>query len=111
MMLVAGIAGLFLLDPPWNVLAVSVAAVIEVGEIYFWIRFLRRYRVQTGVEGMIGERGEVIAAFGDGEGRVRAHGEIWAAHCRAEVAMGERVRIVAVDGLTLEVEPETEKGP
>jgi membrane-bound serine protease (ClpP class) len=110
-MLAAGIAGLLLLDSPWNVLAVATAAVIEVGEIYFWIRFLRRYRVQTGVEGMIGERGEVIATLGGGLGRVRAHGEIWSARAREDVAVGERVRIVAVDGLTLEVEPETEKGP
>ena len=39
---------------------------IEVGEVFFWIRFLRRYRVTTGAEGMIGERAEVI-----GPGRVR----------------------------------------
>ena len=62
MLLIAGLAGLFLLPSPWNVLAVSAAALVEVAEVWFWLRFLRRYRVRTGAEGMIGERGEVIAA-------------------------------------------------
>ena len=113
-MLLAGLAGLFLLPEPWNVLAVCVAAVVEVAEVAFWLRFLRRYRVQTGVEGMIGERGEVIEAVGAGRGRVAVYGEIWAARSDAPTrAPGERVRVAAVDGLTLEVEadPGTEKGP
>lgn len=75
------------------------AAIIEVGEIYLWIRFLRRYRVTTGAEGMIGETGEVI-----GPGRVRVRGEIWRA--RTSGAVGDRVTVTAVDGLTLEVESE-----
>ncbi len=82
-MLLAGLAGLFLLPEPWNVVAVCAAAVIEVAEVAFWIRFLRRYRVRTGAEGMIGERGEVIEAVGAGGGRVRVYGEIWAARSGA----------------------------
>ena len=77
-MLLAGLAGLFLLPTPWNVVAVCVAAMIEVAEVGFWMRFLRRYRVRTGAEGMIGERAEVIEAVTDGGGRVRVYGEIWA---------------------------------
>ena len=42
--------------------------------MFFWIRFLRRYRVTTGAEGMIGEAAQVI-----GPGRVRLRGEIWSA--------------------------------
>ena len=37
-----------------------MAALIEVAEVAFWLRFLRRYRVQTGAEGMLGERAEMI---------------------------------------------------
>jgi membrane-bound ClpP family serine protease len=36
---------------------------------------------------------------------VRAHGELWNAISTAPVARGARVRICAVDGLTLKVEP------
>jgi membrane protein implicated in regulation of membrane protease activity len=112
-MLLAGLAGLFLLPAPWNVVAVSAAALVEVAEVAFWLRFLRRYRVTTGAEGMIGERGEVIEATGADTGRVRVYGEIWAARSRARLAPSARVRVTAVKGLTLEVEadPPTEKGP
>ena len=34
--------------------AVVVAALIEVGEVMLWLRFLRRYRVSTGAEGLVG---------------------------------------------------------
>lgn len=107
MILVLAIAGLFFLPDPWRIVAVVVAAMIEVGEVFLWIRFLRRYRVTTGVEGMVGERGEVI----DPSGRVRVHGEIWTARHTAAVERGDRVRVSAVDGLTLEVEPEQPAAP
>ena len=116
MLLLAGLAGLFFLPEPWNVIVVAVAAVIEAGEVWFWIRFLRRYRVSTGAEGMVGQRGEAIDGFGPAAtGRVRVYGEIWAARSRAPLEPGGRVRVLGVEGLTLEIEPEappgTEKGP
>ncbi len=99
MLLVLGIVGLFVLPEPWNVVVVCVAALIEVAEVFFWIKFLRRYRVTTGAEGMVGERAEVI-----GPDRVRVRGEIW--QSRGPATGGETVRVAAVDGLTLVVEPE-----
>ena len=110
MLLLAGLAGFFLLDFPWNVVVVCVAALVEVGEVAFWIRLQRRWRVSTGAEGMLGAPGEAIEAFNAGAGRVRVYGEIWTARSAASLEAGARVRVAAVDGLTLEVEP-TEKGP
>jgi membrane-bound serine protease (ClpP class) len=107
MLLTAGIVGLFVLPTPWNVLAVTGAAVGEVLELVFWLRFLRRYRIQTGIEGMVGERGEVIERFSGGAGRVRVHGEIWTARSEAALEPGQRIRVSGVDGLTLEVGPES----
>jgi membrane-bound serine protease (ClpP class) len=104
--LIAGLAGLFLLPEPWNVVAVCTAALVEVAEVGFWLRFLRRYRVSTGAEGMIGGRGEVIEAVSAEGGRVRVYGEIWAARSDAVLGPGERVRIAGVEGLTLRVEPD-----
>jgi membrane-bound serine protease (ClpP class) len=101
MLLLLGIIGLFVLPEPWNVVVVCVAALIEVGEVFFWIKFLRRYRVQTGAEGLVGKRGQVI-----GPGRVRVHGEIWNASGEVPLETGAQVRVAAVDGLTLRVEPE-----
>lgn len=99
MLLVLALAGLFVLPEPWNVIVVVLAALIEVLEVFFWIRFIRRYRVRTGVEAMIGEPAEVI-----GPGRVRFHGAIWKA--RGPTTRGETVRVTGIDGLTLEVEPD-----
>lgn len=105
MILALAIGGLFVLPDPWRVVILMIAAMIEVGEVFVWIRFLRRYRVTTGAEGMVGKRAEVIEAL-DPDGRVRVHGEIWTARSGAPVGAGEPVRIARVDGLTLVVEPE-----
>ncbi len=109
MILAAAIVGLFVLPDPWRIVFLVCAALIEVGEVFFWIRFLRRYRVTTGVEGLIGERAEVIARL-DPDGRVRLRGEIWNARGRAGIDRGATVRVAAVEGLTLVVEPLVEPG-
>jgi membrane-bound serine protease (ClpP class) len=98
----------FVLPPGWGIAAVALGIVIEVSEVGFWIRFLRRYRVRTGVEGLIGSTGEVIETC-DPRGRVRLRGEIWHARCASRAEVGERVTVTGVDGLTLEVE--TSEGP
>jgi membrane-bound serine protease (ClpP class) len=104
-LLIAAFVSLFFLPEPWGYVAVGVAAVVEVGEIYLWIRFLRRYRVTTGAEGLVGERAEVVEACTP-LGRVRVRGELWAARAEPPAIVGQRTRITGVDGLTLEVEPE-----
>jgi membrane-bound serine protease (ClpP class) len=105
MFLVGMIAlALFILPPGWGIAAVALGIVVEVAEVGFWIRFLRRYRVTTGAEGLIGARAEVIEACRP-TGRVRLRGEIWRARCSSGAEVGERVTVSDVDGLTLEVEP------
>ena len=108
MLLVAAIVGLFFLPTPLSYIAVAVAAMVEVGEVFLWRRFLGRYRVTTGAEGLVGERAEVIEACAPA-GRVRVRGEIWKARCETTAERGARVRVAAVDGLTLVVEPEAGK--
>ena len=105
MLLALAIAGLFVLPDPWRVIVVVVAALIEVLEVWFWIRFLRRYRVTTGAEGLVGERAEVVERLAP-TGRVRLRGELWAARSPSPAIPGQQVRITSVDGLTLEVEPD-----
>jgi membrane-bound serine protease (ClpP class) len=110
MLLVGAIAlALFVLPPGWGLAVVTLGIVIEVVEVGFWIRFLRRYRVTTGAEGLIGAKAEVIEAC-DPSGRVRFRGEIWHARCPAGASVGEAVTVIGVDGLTLEVE-RNGKGP
>ncbi len=105
MLLIGAIAlALLVLPPGWGLALVAVAALIEVAEVGFWIRFLRRYRIATGVEALVGSSAEVIEAC-DPRGRVRFRGEIWHAECASRVEVGARVTITGVHGLTLEVEP------
>jgi membrane protein implicated in regulation of membrane protease activity len=101
-LLALAIVGLFVIPAPWGVIAVFVAAVIEVGEVFFWIRFLRRYPVTTGAEGLVGERGVVIVRCAP-LGRVRLRGEIWNARSGEPIELGEEIRVEAVDALTLVV--------
>lgn len=105
MALVLGFIAFIVLDSPLGVAAVVAGAVIEMGELYLWTRYLRRFRVQTGIEGLIGMRGEVLEPCVP-EGRARVRGELWRVRCREGSAEpGEEVVVTAVEGLTLEVEP------
>ena len=97
----------FLLPPGWAIAAVTLGIVVEVAEVAFWIRFLRRYRIATGKEALIGASAQVIEAC-DPRGRVRFRGEIWHAECGSRAAVGDRVRVTGVHGLTLRVERESE---
>ena len=63
----------------------------------------RRARSATGKESMIGGRAEVIDDF-EGEGRVRAFGEVWQARGEEPLEKGDRVEIVGVDGVWVLVE-------
>ena len=65
----------------------------------------RTRRPMTGESGLIGETGVVKTPLTP-TGRIQVHGELWFARCRTPLTVGQRVRVTAVDGLTLEVEPE-----
>ncbi len=105
MFLIVMIALAVLVLPPWaGLVAVCVGVIVEVVEVGFWMRFLRRYRVRTGAEGLIGERAVVVERC-DPRGRVRLRGEIWHARCEAGAEPGQEVTVARVSGLTLDVEP------
>ncbi len=65
----------------------------------------RRRKIVSGVEGMIGGSALVLDDF-QGEGLVRAFGEIWRAQSETPLLKHTKVRIIRVDGLILAVEPE-----
>jgi len=59
----------------------------------------------TGSEGMLGELGRARDPLEPGvPAYVDIHGEMWRAVSRAPIAAGQRVRVTAVEGLTLVVE-------
>lgn len=57
----------------------------------------------TGKEGMIGKVGIALETFIDA-GKISVNGEIWQAESDFEIQKGEKVKIVELTGLTLEVE-------
>ena len=57
---------------------------------------------------MIGSAGEALESFKT-DGRVRVHAESWNARTQTPLRRGQRVKVTAIDGLTLVVEPETPK--
>ena len=76
-------------------------AVLALSAAIYWYAILAMRRpVQTGAEGMVGEIGEVIESRGANL-FVRARSEIWHAESAAPLREGDRVRVVAVQQLTL----------
>jgi membrane-bound serine protease (ClpP class) len=83
-----------------------VGSLLLLAIVSFAVR-ARRRPVVAGSEGLLAERAEAVESF-EGRGLVRVHGELWNATSRAPVRAGQRLRIVRRDGLTLEVEPDSE---
>jgi membrane-bound serine protease (ClpP class) len=111
--LIAG--GLFLFDPDNGGPEVSPALVIVVGVVLGGLMVVagqkvlaaRRRPVRTGEEELIGSVGQVRAAL-DPIGQVFVAGALWRARVadpEDPVEAGYRVRIEAIDGLTLSVSP------
>jgi membrane-bound serine protease (ClpP class) len=95
----------FVVPHPWGLVLVSAAAVVELAESWFWIRFSRRWRIRVGAETLIGLTALVVSECRP-LGQVRVHGELWRASCAVGAGVGETVRVVGRDGLTLLVAPE-----
>jgi membrane-bound serine protease (ClpP class) len=104
---------LFLVDGPIPEMRVhlftALIVSVPIGLITVFLMTLvlraRRNRVVTGREGMIGEIGVARTQL-EPTGKVFVHGELWNAVARTTVPPGARVRVSAVDGLQLIVEPE-----
>jgi membrane protein implicated in regulation of membrane protease activity len=94
---------LIFLPSPWNLVGALVSLILFVLEVGYWQRRMRAHKVQTGVENLVGATGEVTTTLSP-RGQIRVHGELWEARSATPVEPGARVRVVAVDGLTLEVE-------
>jgi membrane protein implicated in regulation of membrane protease activity len=104
MFLVLALLLLIFVPSPWNVGAAIASLVLFVVEVAYWQRRMRGRKVQTGVENLVGATGKVTTPLAP-VGQIRVHGELWEARSPTPLDPGARVRVVAVDGLTLEVSP------
>ncbi|MBZ9559918.1 MULTISPECIES: nodulation protein NfeD [Modicisalibacter] len=119
--IVAFVAGSVILMDDRN-LAVSlpliggVALVASGFMLWVAMRFLRLRRrpPKAGQDEMIGARATALHDFRGGaeaEGHVWLHGERWRARSRGPVKAGESLKVVAIDGLTVEVVPDDAASP
>lgn len=112
---ILGVAILFDTDMPgfeisWQMLGVLGIASLLMSLLVAWLAFTsRRGKVVSGREQLIGSVGEVLSWDGP-TGYVLAQGERWKAVGDVPVAAGEKVRIEALDGLTLRVAATPSKG-
>jgi len=109
--MIAFITGSIILwdDPELNIslpLVVGTALVVAVFSIWVLGRLfrLRKVKPTIGREEMIGMIGEAREDF-DRSGRVYVHSELWTADTTEPVQAGQKVRVVAMEGLRLRVEP------
>ena len=70
----------------------------------------QRRPAATGTVAMLGETARALTRHrARRRGQVAVHGEIWQARASAQVRAGDAVRVTAIDGLTLTVEPAGER--
>lgn len=106
MFLLLALLLLLFLPDPWNVVGALVAVALGALEVLYFTLRMRREKVVTGIENLVGAVGQTVEPLPGGH--VRVHGELWEARASDPIERGARVEVVAVDDLTLEVRPEAE---
>jgi membrane protein implicated in regulation of membrane protease activity len=94
----------FVLEEPWNWVAVGVGIVLEIGETLFFFWWSKRKKATVGAETLVGRKA-VVSVECRPYGQVKVAGEIWQARCDAGAAVGDDVFVRELDGLMLVVEP------
>ncbi len=109
------VGGLFLMDsgiPGFGVpiaflVALAVFSALTLVAIGGFAMRARKRRVVSGREELIGAEG-VIINVGAGGAYAHLHGENWRVDCDSALQPGQHVRVTAMDGLVLKVEPMAE---
>lgn len=97
-------------DIPQFRIALPVLAAVAVASLGMTLLIARmalsarRSRVATGREEMIGTTGAILDWAGE-KGHIHVHGERWNARGAGNFSAGQQARVVAIDGLTLALEP------
>jgi membrane protein implicated in regulation of membrane protease activity len=102
LLVLAIVAAILWLPAPWGIVAVAVAAVVELAESLALIWWSKRRRAQVGSEALVGRWAEAVTQLRP-DGQVRVDGELWQARCEEGADAGDAVRILGLDGLTLVV--------
>jgi membrane-bound serine protease (ClpP class) len=101
---IAVVLAIFVLPSPWGIVAVVLAAAVDLMEIGIGLWWSKRGKATVGGDALIGATGVTVGEVWP-DGQVKVNGEIWRARCEGGCDPGTNVVVRAVDGLTLEVEP------
>lgn len=102
--LIALALAIFVLPSPWGIVAVVVAAVLDLGETGLFLWWSKRRQPTVGVGTLVGKVGVAVADLWP-EGQVKIDGEIWRARCEGGCDAGTEVVVRSIEGLTLVVDP------
>jgi membrane-bound serine protease (ClpP class) len=115
------LGAIMLIQTPWTGMGVELSTALAVAIPFAIVAAIltravmrsRSWKRATGREELLGEQGEVIEPVGTAPalGMVRVHGELWraAAAGGGSIPKGAHIRVRSIHGLTLDVEPATER--
>ncbi|MBU1980262.1 MAG: nodulation protein NfeD [Gammaproteobacteria bacterium] len=86
------------------IITIAVVSALLLGLVGGMALKARQRRVVSGDEGLIGSAGEMLDDA-ETEGWARVHGENWRVQTRTPLQRGQKVRVLARDGLVLQVKP------
>jgi membrane protein implicated in regulation of membrane protease activity len=92
--------------PPWLLVAGGVGFVVKDVLLYPWLRHAYAHVANDPGENLVGRRGVATSPVGD-QGWVRVDAELWRAESDGpSIPQGTPVRVRALDGHVLVVEPD-----
>jgi membrane-bound serine protease (ClpP class) len=93
---------------PWSVIIpVALASALFIFFVSGMALKSWRRPVVSGREELIGSSGEVLEDFDGKDGWARVHGETWRIRSKQPLVHGQKVRVVHMDGLIFDVEPDS----
>jgi len=99
-------------DVPGFGIDISVIVTFALSSVFLFVFVIgmainaRRRPIVSGMEELLGSEALVLEDF-DKKGRVYIHSENWNALCNTPLHKGQHVKVIGMDGLTLQVEPLT----
>jgi membrane-bound serine protease (ClpP class) len=95
---------------PWAVIVpVAFASALFIFFVAGMALKARGRPVVSGPEELIGGQGETLYDFDGKDGLARVHGETWRVRSKQPLTKGQKIRVIHIDGLILDVEPEQEQ--
>ena len=92
---------------PWFIIVpVGIASALFVSFAAGMALKARQRPVVSGREELIGSQGEVLEDFDGKDGWALVHGENWRIKCGKPLSRGQKIRVIRMNGLIFDVEPE-----